>query len=238
MAKTNGLNVRLYTAGYDLSGDANALSGMGYTNELLDVTTLDVSARKRIVGTVDSEISVEAFFDNAASQQHAVWTSNSNKLPTADQVVLIPLGSTAGDGGVGLVSKQGTYNIARGPGSAITASTTYTANGSGSEFGVMLTALDDTYSSASSGTSIDNSASSSSGGAAYVQVFSLASGTVAMKVEHSANNSSWSDLVAFTNATGITSERVTVSGTVNRYIRFTTTGTFSNANVAVLFSRS
>ena len=108
MAKTNGLNVRLYTAGYDLSGDANALSGMGYTNELLDVTTLDVSARKRIVGTVDSEISVEAFFDNASSQQHAVWTSISNKLPTADQLVLIPMGSAAGDAGVGLVSKQGT----------------------------------------------------------------------------------------------------------------------------------
>ena len=41
MAKTNGLNVRLYVEGYDLSGDANALSGLGYTSELLDVTTLD-----------------------------------------------------------------------------------------------------------------------------------------------------------------------------------------------------
>jgi len=50
MAKVTGLNVRLYVEGYDLSGDANALSGLGYTNELLDVTTLDVSARKRIIG--------------------------------------------------------------------------------------------------------------------------------------------------------------------------------------------
>ena len=84
MAKVNGLNVRLYVEGYDLSGDANAISAMGYTNELLDVTTLDVSARKRLVGIVDSEVTVDAWFDNAASKQHAVWTSNSGKLPTAD----------------------------------------------------------------------------------------------------------------------------------------------------------
>ena len=32
MAKINGLNVRLYVEGYDLSGDANAVSGLGYTN--------------------------------------------------------------------------------------------------------------------------------------------------------------------------------------------------------------
>ena len=72
MAKINGLNVRLYVEGYDLSGDANALNGLGYTNELLDVTTLDVSAKKRIIGIVDGEISVAAWFDNASSRQHAV----------------------------------------------------------------------------------------------------------------------------------------------------------------------
>ena len=121
MAKVNGLNVRLYVEGYDLSGDANALSGLGYTNELLDVTTLDVSARKRIIGIVDGEISVDAFFDPASSRQHAVWTSNSGKQPTADQEVLVPMGSAVGDPSVSLVSKQGTYSVTRAPGSAIAA---------------------------------------------------------------------------------------------------------------------
>jgi len=94
MAKVNGLNVRLYVEGYDLSGDANSLSSLGYSNELLDVTTLDVSAHKRIVGIVDGEIGVEAWFDNASSRQHAVWSSNSGKLPTADQDVLVPMGAS------------------------------------------------------------------------------------------------------------------------------------------------
>ena len=153
MAKVNGLNVRLYVEGYDLSGDANALSGLGYTSELLDVTTLDVSARKRIVGIVDSEISIDAWFDNAASRQHAVWTSNSGKQPTADQDILVPMGSAVGDPCVGLVSKQGTMTTTRAPGSAIAANATFSANGSGAEFGEMLTAHDDTHSSAGSANS-------------------------------------------------------------------------------------
>ena len=119
MAKVNGLNVRFYVEGYDLSGDANALSAMGYTNELLDVTALDSSARKRIIGIVDSEITCDAWFDNAASKQHAIWTSNSGKQPTTDQEIVIPFGSAVGDQFVGLVAKQGTYSVTRSPGSAI-----------------------------------------------------------------------------------------------------------------------
>ena len=83
MAKVNGLNVRLYVEGYDLSGDANALSGLGYTNELLDVTTLDVSAKKRIVGVADAEVSVDAFFDPASSDptRSGRPTAASSRLP-------------------------------------------------------------------------------------------------------------------------------------------------------------
>jgi len=241
MAKVNGLNVRLYVEGYDLSGDANALSGLGYTNELLDVTTLDVSARKRIVGIVDGEISVDAFFDNASSKQHAVWTSNSGKQPTADQEVLVPMGSAVGDPSVSLVSKQGTYSVTRAPGSAIAANATFSANGSGIEFGEMLTAHDDTHSSAGSGTVVDSGAATSNGGAGYLQLFSLASGSVTVKVQAATSSGgTYSDLVTFSTvaaAAAPTSERLTMSGTVARYLKVTTTGTFSNAKIAVGFTR-
>ena len=242
MAKVNGLNVRLYVEGYDLSGDANALSGLGYTSELLDVTTLDVSARKRIVGIVDSEISIDAWFDNAASRQHAVWTSNSGKQPTADQDVLVPMGSAVGDPCVGLVSKQGTMTTTRAPGSAIAANATFSANGSGAEFGEMLTAHDDTHSSAGSGTVVDSGASSSSGGSGYLQVLSVASGSVTVNLQESTSSGgSYSNFMTFSTvaaAAAPAAERVTMEGTVQRYIKVTTTGTFSNAKIAVGFSRS
>ena len=242
MAKVNGLNVRLYVEGYDLSGDANSLSSLGYTNELLDVTTLDVSAKKRIVGIVDSEISVDAWFDNAASRQHAVWTSNSGKLPTADQDVLIPMGSAVGDQFVGLASKQGTYNVTRAPGSAMSASAVFSANGSAAEFGEMLTAHDDTHSSAGSGTVVDSGASSSNGGTGYLQLLSLDSGSVTVNLQESTSSGgSYSNFMTFSTvaaASAPSAERLTMEGTVQRYIKVTTTGTFSNAKIVVGFSRS
>jgi len=242
MAKVNGLNVRLYVEGYDLSGDANALSGMGYTNELLDVTTLDVEAKKRIVGIADAEISVDAWFDAASNRSHAVWTSNSGKQPTADQDVLVPMGAAVGDPCVGLVSKQGTYTTTRSPGSAISANATYTtSDGSGLEFGVMLTAHDDTHSSAGSGTVVDGGAATSNGGAAYLQIFSLASGSVTVSVQESTSSGgSYTNIVNFSTvaaAAAPTSERLVMTGTVARYLKVTTTGTFSNAKIAVGFTR-
>ena len=242
MAKVNGLNVRLYVEGYDLSGDANALSGMGYTNELLDVTTLDVSAKKRIIGIVDGEISVDAFFDAASSKQHAVWTSNSGKQPTADQDVLVPMGAAVGDPCVGLVSKQGTYTTTRSPGSAISANATYTtSNGAGLDFGTMLTAHDDTHSSAGSGTVVDGGAATSNGGAGYLQVLSVASGSVTVNLQESTSSGgSYSNFMTFSTvatAGAPTSERLVMSGNVARYLKVRTTGTFSNAKIAVGFTR-
>ena len=225
MAKVTGLNVRLYVEGYDLSGDANALSNLGYSNELLDVTTLDVSARKRIVGIVDGEVGVEAWFDNAASRQHAVWSSNSGKLPTADQDVLVPMGASVGDPGVGLVSKEGTYNVARSAGSAISASATFSANGSGPEFGIMLTSFTDTITSSTSGTAVDNSASSSEGGSWYYQVTALSAvggnARWVLNVQHSTNDSTWTDVstAIVTASDGIGAARAEFTGTVNRYLR-------------------
>ena len=225
MAKVNGLNVRLYVEGYDLSGDANALSGLGYTSELLDVTTLDVSAKKRIIGIVDGESSVDAFFDAASSRQHAVWTSNSGKQPTADQEVLVPMGSAVGDPSVSLVSKQGTYSVTRSPGSAITANATFSANGSGPEFGIMLTSHTDSITASTSGSSVDNSASSSSGGSWIYQVTALSAvgGNARwhLNVQHSSDNSAWTDAssATVTASDGIGAARATFTGTLNRYVR-------------------
>ena len=56
----------------------------------------------------------------------------------------------------------------------------------------------------------------------------------------SANNSDWADLVSFTavaNGNEPASERVSVTGTVNRYLRVTSTGTFSNAKFIIAYRR-
>ena len=235
MAKTSGLDTRLYVAGYDISGDASAIEGVGYTQNLMETTAFNTAATSRIIGLVDGNLGVSVFFEQTS--EHAALLS-SNVLPTGDRVVTVPMGSAVGDAGIGLVSKQANYDVSQGgTGSPVTAKATFSANGYAPEFGVMLTAHDDTHSSASNGTSVDNSASSANGGAGYIQAFSLSSGTPTVKIQHSADNSTFTDLITFTASTAISSEYKTVSGTVNRYIRVSSTGTFSNLKLACLFYR-
>lgn len=91
------------------------------------------------------------------------------------------------------------------------------------------------------GTAVDNAASSANGGvgALHITAVSGTSPTATVKVQHSVDNSVWVDLVTFTAATAVTSERKTVSGTVNRYVRaqWTIGGTTPSFTFVAAFAR-
>lgn len=237
MAKQSGIGVRLFVAGYDLSGDINAISTAGYTQALLDVTTLSNDAVARIAGLSDGAVSVNGWFEQTSD--HAVWTSNSGKLPTADQLVIVGLGTALGDACIGMKAKQATYGVTRAPGSAIaTVAEFQSSEAQQLDFGVLLTTgPKQTDASATSSTGVDQTAGTSAGAVGYLQAVSIGSGTAAVKVQSSTNNSTWSDLISFSSVTAQTSERVAVTGTVNRYVRVATTGTFSNLVFVVGFAR-
>ena len=105
----------------------------------------------------------------------------------------------------------------------------------------MMTAFDDTHSSAGSGTVVDGGAATSNGGVGFLQVFSLASGSVTVKVEESTSSGGSYAAVTTFSTVGTsdvpTAERTEMTGTVKRYLKVTTTGTFSNAVIAVGFAR-
>ena len=222
MSKVAGLNVRLYVMGYDLSGDANAVDSMGYTQTLMETTPLNSSAATRLAGLVDGAITVNGYFDNATGKIHPIFTSNSGKLPTADQDVLVPLGGSVGDASVGITAREADYNVNRSSGSAITVSSTFNGSGTAGQFGTMLTAHDDTITSSTSGTAVDDSASSSSGGAWFYQVlaFSAVGGNArwTMNLQHSSDNSSYTD-VDSAHVTAVGAARATFTGTLNRYVK-------------------
>lgn len=230
MAKVNGLGVRLYAAGYDLSGDVNVVDSIGYTQQLLDVTTLDKEATARIPGLSDSSLTVSGWFE--AASDHAAYTSNSGKLPTADQIVFTQMGTDLGDTFAGLTAKEASYVVAHAPGSALATTASYSSTaGEQAEWGVTLTASKTTNASASSGTGVDNLASSANGCVAYLEAMSLVSGTCVVKVQHSTDNVTFTDLITFTSVTTATvpfAQRSTASGTINRYTRINTSGTFSS----------
>ena len=238
MAKVNGNNIRLYVQGDDLSGDANSLDGIGYSSTMLDVTTLDVTANKRITGLGSGTMGVSVWFDAAAGRSHALFTANSGKVPTTDQNVLVPMGSAEGDPSIHMVAKIANYDVDTGVDTAVSASASFESSTYTPQFGVMLTSHQDTHASTTSGGTVDSGASSSSGGSAVLQVFSLSSGTADVKIQHSTNGSAWTDLISFTAVTtSPNSEYVAVTGTVNRYLRCRSTNTFTNLVFAVDFAR-
>jgi hypothetical protein len=94
------------------------------------------------------------------------------------------------------------------------------------------------------GTSVDRGASSATtgGGVATLHLTAYSGFTsVGVKIQHSTDNSSWSDLVSFASATDVVAERVFLATgtTINRYVRTVTdvTGTGSATFLVALSPR-
>jgi hypothetical protein len=90
--------------------------------------------------------------------------------------------------------------------------------------------------------SVDNSASSANGGAGTLHVpTNTVDGNTTIKIQHSANDSTWADLISFTvvGSSAKTSEIKAVSGTVNRYLRATasTAGSSGSITFMIAFAR-
>lgn len=222
MAIQTGLNSRLYVEGNDLSGDANGFD-ISQTRQSYEVTTLDSGAFKRLEdGLVDATVGVSAFFDAASSRISAVATANSGTLPSVDQDVLIPFGADVGSACAGFTAKQSDYITTGAVGSPMTVSVNYTINAVSPMMGKMLTAHDDTITSSTSGTAVDDSSSSSDGGSWCYQIlaFSAVGGNARWiaNVQHSSDDDTYTDVITEI-ITAVGAGSGTFTGTLNRYVK-------------------
>jgi len=239
MAKKSGLGQELYVHGYDLSGDVGSLDSVGSPREQLEVTAINKSARERIFGLSDGSLSFNTFFNDATEQEHAALSG----LPTADRIICYNMGGTRGDASYCLTAKQVNYDGTRGTDGSLAFTVGAVANGIAPDWCETLTAGQETHASAGSSTSRDDSAATSAGLIAYLEIVDCDSGTPTVTIQQSSDNGSgdaWATVLSFTAvgyASAPTAERVTVSGAVERYLRVTTTGTFSNLDFVVTTRR-
>jgi len=244
MAKQSGLGQKLYVQGYDISTDTSSLSNVGYMQELLDTTGINVSASERVTGLESSQMTVNGWFDVADDKSHEAYLV-SNKLPGTDRAVTYLIGDAITEPAFFLNAKQAEYNITRASGSALATTASFASNatsaaGDGVQFGVMLDGGSTTYSSSTNGTTVDQSASSSAGAVACLQFQSGTSvSSFVVKVQHSTNGASWSDIITFStiSANTATAEILSMEGTVNRYVRTINTLSGTNATCQVSFAR-
>jgi len=187
------------------------------------------------MGLTDGNLAVNSWFNDSTEQEHAAFKG----LPTTDRIVTWAFGATRGDVAACLVSKQINYDGSRGSDGSLSFTIDSQANGVGLDWCETLTTGKETHSSAGSSTSRDDGAATSAGMVAYLEIVDCDSGTPTVTIQQSSDNGSsdaFATVLSFTAvgyASAPTAERVTVSGAVERYLRITTTGTFSNLDFIV-----
>lgn len=243
MAKQSGLGDQLFIEGYDVGADINSIGGMSNPRETLPGTGITQSAMARLFGKRDAAAEFVSYFNDATDQVHDALSG----LPTADVHLMYLRGEGAGNQAYCTVGKQIDYAPTRGDDGSLLFSTSIQSNSFGADWGRQLTAGKVTHASATDVASVDlGTGSKSFGFQAYLQVFSLDSGTATVTLEESSDDDdadAWEAIAggSFTAVTDQTVERIQSSSstlTVERYVRVTTTGTFSNLVFCVVFVRN
>lgn len=237
MAVISGLAQDLWVSGSKLSGDVGVINNLSTPRGDFDITSMDLSAMRRLQGLADGMLEFVPFFNDAAGAAHPILSA----LPSTDVLMLWAMGKVVGSAAMSLAVKQVNYDWTRGQDGELLGNVLgENANGIAPEWMRLLTAGELQQTSAGSESSRDDAASSSAGAGAVLHMKDITGTSVTVVIEDSADDSAWATLISFTtvsNGSEPTAERLTVSGTVNRYLRITTTGTFSVANFAVAIRR-
>jgi hypothetical protein len=220
MAFIHGKSSQVLHGAYNLGAFLNDASASADV-EVSETTSFGSSAKTYLVGLRDGTVSASGMFDGAAGAVDEVLSASIGS-DTLAPVTIGYNGTTLGNRVTILKAKTTSYEVSTPVGDVVAVSYSAQADG-GLDQGVSLAALA-SVSATTTGSSHDNSASSANGGVAQLHVtVNTRDADATIKIQHSADDSTFADLATFTvvATTVVTSERVIVSSgtTVNRYLR-------------------
>lgn len=223
MAFRHGKDSAVIADQYDISSYLNEISS-SMSLETAETTTFGQNAKTYIQGLNDGTISFSGLFDGAANAIAPIFEDIIANDTTAVITIAQDGGLTQGRSAILAEAKQTSYDISVPVSDVVALSGEFQVTG-GIRNGIILGGAV-TATASADGTSVDNSASSSGGARSnlHVTANTMDDATV-IKVQHSADDSVWADLITFTSvgATTLTSETASASGTVNRYLRYQVT---------------
>lgn len=220
MAFVHGKNGRLLLDDVALSG---YLRGWEASNEveLADTTTEGDEAHTWTPGLTNGSLSLDGIFDDTVAAGGQDETLDSAKQASAASVITAaPDGFALGKRVFSIEARESTYAVSTPVADAVSFSASWQSEGQ-TDTGVSLHDLTAVTATAD-GASSDNAASSASGAVAALHVTAnTRDSSTTIKIQDSADDSVWADLITFTavGATTTTAERATASGTVDRYTR-------------------
>jgi hypothetical protein len=242
----HGKNTLVFFDKFNLSEYFNSATTSAMV-DAVETTTFGSANKTYAIGMKDGTVSFEGLWsgvlDVLGSDKvlHDAFGSETKTL-----ITVATEGPTIGYRCKLVNADDTSYEIKSAIADMVTISAQAQASGtvSGFDSGVLL-AANQTVSAVTANTSVDNAVSSTNGGVAHLHVTANSrNGAATIKVQHSANNSTWADLVTFTATTSstTTSERIEVAAgtTVNRYVRANISaiaGSTGSVTITVGFAR-
>jgi hypothetical protein len=219
---------------FDLSAYFNQVNATRAI-QAVNTTTFGRDDKVYIAGIEEGSISIQGLWDGSAD----VVDEELDAAIGAESVITVaPQGlATVGNRTIMLKGENVSYQIRGTVTDAVRIVAGGTADG-GVRFGVLLQPLE-AETTTFDGTSVNNGASSAFGGVGHIHVTAFSGTNATVKIQDSPNDSAWADLITFTSITGVVTERLSVSGTVDQYVRFAiTTDNFTSMTIACSFARN
>lgn len=238
MSFSHGKNLVTLLGGYDISpfcDDAQISKAL----DEVETTTFGSTAKQYLTGFQDGSISLGGFFDGSAAGSDAILDAAFNG--GAEAFTVGYAGTAVGNRADLASALDKKYDVSGAVGAAVKFKAELRADG-GAVGGVFLHALG-AETATGTGTAVDGGAATSAGYLATLHVTGVsgtATPTVTVKIQDSADNSTWADLITFTAATAIGGEtKSAATGTVRRYTRaiWTISGTTPSLTFAVALAR-
>ncbi len=237
----HGKNINVYIDEYDFSTYFNDVSA-STSVDTAETSAFGTSAKTYVVGHRDGTVSLGGMFEGTASTGTDQYFASVLGSATKQKVIVAVEGHSNGTGAIMLQADDTSYEVSSAIADIVQASAEFQSTDA-VEHGKILSS-GSTVTATGNGTSVDNGASTANGGAGYLSVpVNTRNGNITVKIQHSADDSTYADLVTFTTVTSTskTSERIEVASgtTVNRYLRvnYTVAGSTGSATPVVAFTR-
>jgi hypothetical protein len=237
----HGKNVNVFLDAYDFSTYFNNVSA-STSIDTAETSAFGTNAKSYVVGHRDGTVSLSGMFEATESTGTDQFFATALGSATKIKLIVAPEGHSNGAGAIMLQADDTSYEVSSAIADIVQASAEFQSTDA-VEHGVILSS-GAAVSATGNGTGVDNTTSSLNGGAGFLSVpVNTRNGNITVKIQHSADNSTFADLVTFTvvSSTTKTSERIEVASgtTVNRYLRvnYTVAGSTGSATPVVAFTR-
>ena len=213
----HGKDTKVYVNGYDLS-DMFRASSIPAAAGTAETTTYGKSDKAFIAGLKEATLSVEGLFDGDANKVDAVLQSILGASAKSIWTIL-PGGDVFDGRGVGVEGIETSYEVSSPIEDAV--QVTAEAQSSSGRDGIIVHHALAARTIDFDGAGVDGGAASANGGVGYLHVTAYSGfSSVTVKVQDSADDITYADLIAFAAITGAPlAERQSVAGTVNQYTR-------------------